>query len=125
MQPQYVWVANADLSRRYLGNISGLDLQSIADEAVGKCEYLSAGGSVKDRIAKRMIEDAERKGLLIPGKSVVIEPTSCNTGIGLAMACAIKGYKCIITLPAKMSREKEVMMRALGAVIVRTPTEAA
>jgi cystathionine beta-synthase len=92
---------------------------------VGKCEYLSAGGSVKDRIAKRMIEDAERKGLLIPGKSVVIEPTSGNTGIGLAMACAIKGYKCIITLPAKMSREKEVMMRALGAVIVRTPTEAA
>ncbi|OCF45695.1 cystathionine beta-synthase [Kwoniella heveanensis CBS 569] len=92
---------------------------------LGKCEFFSAGGSVKDRIAKRMVEHAEKTGVLFPGQSIVIEPTSGNTGIGLALACAIKGYQCIITLPAKMSLEKEVMLRALGAEIVRTPTEAA
>jgi cystathionine beta-synthase len=92
---------------------------------LGKVEYVSAGGSVKDRIAKLMIEDAEKKGRLIPGKSVIIEPTSGNTGIGLAMAGAIKGYSVIITLPNKMSQEKEAALRALGAEVVRTPTEAA
>nr|XP_019008130.1 cystathionine beta-synthase [Kwoniella pini CBS 10737]OCF46911.1 cystathionine beta-synthase [Kwoniella pini CBS 10737] len=92
---------------------------------LGKCEFFSAGGSVKDRIAKRMVEHAEKEGVLIPGQSIVIEPTKSSTGIGLALACAIKGYQCIITLPAKMSLEKEVMLRALGAEIVRTPTEAA
>ncbi|KAL4242589.1 Cysteine Synthase/Cystathionine Beta-Synthase [Abortiporus biennis] len=92
---------------------------------LGKVEYTSAGGSVKDRIAKRMVEEAEKDGVLIPGKSVVIEPTSGNTGIGLAMACAVKGYSVIITLPNKMSLEKEAALRALGAEVVRTPTEAA
>ncbi|KAI0676026.1 pyridoxal phosphate-dependent enzyme beta subunit [Trametes maxima] len=92
---------------------------------LGKVEYTSAGGSVKDRIAKRMVEEAEREGKLIPGHSVVIEPTSGNTGIGLAMACAIKGYSVIITMPNKMSLEKEAALRALGAEVVRTPTEAA
>jgi cystathionine beta-synthase len=92
---------------------------------LGKAEFFSVGGSVKDRIAKRMVEHAEKTGVLIPGQSVVIEPTSGNTGIGLALACAIKGYKCIITLPAKMSLEKEVLLKALGAEVVRTPTEAA
>ncbi|PBK99467.1 pyridoxal phosphate-dependent enzyme beta subunit [Armillaria gallica] len=94
---------------------------------LGKVEYMSAGGSVKDRIAKAMVEAAEKEGKLIPGKSVVIEPTSGNTGIGLAMACAIKdkGYSVIITLPNKMSLEKEAALRALGAEVVRTPTEAA
>ncbi|KAF9047113.1 pyridoxal phosphate-dependent enzyme, beta subunit [Hymenopellis radicata] len=92
---------------------------------LGKVEYMSAGGSVKDRIAKAMVEAAEKEGKLIPGKSVVIEPTSGNTGIGLAMACAIKGYSVIITLPNKMSLEKEASLRALGAEVVRTPTEAA
>ncbi|KAI8985773.1 cystathionine beta-synthase [Trametes punicea] len=92
---------------------------------LGKVEYMSAGGSVKDRIAKRMVEEAEREGILIPGRSVVIEPTSGNTGIGLAMACAIKGYSVIITMPNKMSLEKEAALRALGAEVVRTPTEAA
>lgn len=92
---------------------------------LGKVEYMSAGGSVKDRIAKAMVEAAEKEEKLIPGKSVVIEPTSGNTGIGLAMACAIKGYSVIITLPNKMSLEKEAALRALGAEVVRTPTEAA
>ncbi|KAI5121890.1 hypothetical protein M0805_001095 [Coniferiporia weirii] len=92
---------------------------------LAKVEYMSAGGSIKDRIAKRMVEAAEREGKLIPGKSVVIEPTSGNTGIGLAMSCAIKGYSVIITLPNKMSLEKEASLRALGAEVVRTPTEAA
>jgi len=92
---------------------------------VGKAEFLSSGGSVKDRIAKRMVEEAEKEGRLIPGKSVIIEPTSGNTGIGLALVAAVKGYPVIITLPEKMSREKEATLRALGAEIVRTPTEAA
>jgi len=92
---------------------------------LGKVEYTSAGGSVKDRIAKRMVEAAEREGKLVKGRSVVIEPTSGNTGIGLAMACAVKGYSVIITMPNKMSLEKEAALRALGAEVVRTPNEAA
>ncbi|KAG8983318.1 cystathionine beta-synthase [Tulasnella sp. JGI-2019a] len=91
---------------------------------LAKAEFYSSGGSVKDRIAKRMVEEAEKQGRLIPGKSVVIEPTSGNTGIGLALVCAIKGYSCIIVLPEKMSLEKELTLRALGAEIVRTPTAA-
>ncbi|KAJ2936958.1 hypothetical protein H1R20_g141, partial [Candolleomyces eurysporus] len=92
---------------------------------LAKVEFFSAGGSVKDRIAKAMVIAAEKEGRLIPGKSVVIEPTSGNTGIGLALACAIKGYSVIITLPNKMSLEKEALLRALGAEVIRTPTEAA
>jgi len=92
---------------------------------LGKLEYTSAGGSVKDRIAKRMVEVAEEEGKLIPGQSVVIEATSGNTGIGLAMACAVKGYSVIITMPKKMSLEKEAALRALGAEVIRTPNEAA
>lgn len=90
-----------------------------------KCEYFNAGGSVKDRIARQMLEDAETQGLVTPGKSVIIEPTSGNTGVGLALACAIKGYRCIIVLPEKMSAEKVTTLKALGAEVVRTPTEAA
>uniref|UniRef100_A0ABM5FY02 Cystathionine beta-synthase n=1 Tax=Pogona vitticeps TaxID=103695 RepID=A0ABM5FY02_9SAUR len=89
-------------------------------ELLAKCEYFNAGGSVKDRITLRMIEDAERAGTLKPGDTI-IEPTSGNTGIGLALAAAIKGYRCIIVMPEKMSMEKVDTLRALGAEIVRTP----
>lgn len=89
-----------------------------------KAEFLNPGGSVKDRIGFRMVEDAEEKGLLKPGYTI-IEPTSGNTGIGLAMASAVKGYRCIIVMPLKMSDEKVAVLTALGAEIIRTPTEAA
>lgn len=82
------------------------------------------GGSLKDRISKRMIEDAEKEGILAPGVSTIIEATSGNTGIGLAMNGAIKDYKVIITLPEKMSSEKQDILNSLGAEIIRTPTEA-
>ncbi|XP_022076617.1 cystathionine beta-synthase a [Acanthochromis polyacanthus] len=92
-------------------------------EILAKCEFFNAGGSVKDRISLRMVEDAERAGTLKPGDTI-IEPTSGNTGIGLALAAAVKGYRCIIVMPEKMSMEKVDVLRALGAEIVRTPTSA-
>ncbi|KAL2081385.1 hypothetical protein ACEWY4_023238 [Coilia grayii] len=92
-------------------------------ELLAKCEFFNAGGSVKDRISLRMVEDAERDGILKPGDTI-IEPTSGNTGIGLALAAAVKGYRCIIVMPEKMSMEKVDVLRALGAEIVRTPTAA-
>lgn len=93
-------------------------------ELYGKCEFLNPGGSVKDRIAARMIEQAEKSGRIRPGDTL-IEPTSGNTGIGMALAGAVKGYHVIITMPEKMSREKQVILEAFGAKIIRTPTEAA
>ena len=89
-----------------------------------KCEFLNPAGSIKDRIGWKMVEDAERSGRIKPGDTL-IEPTSGNTGQGIALAAAVKGYKCIITLPEKMSKEKQIALEALGAEIIRTPTEAA
>jgi cystathionine beta-synthase len=111
-------IGNTPLVRlRHIGRDTGCEI-------LAKCEFLNAGGSVKDRIGKRMIEEAEKSGRIKPGDTL-IEPTSGNTGIGMALAAAVKGYRMIITMPEKMSREKQVVLEALGAEIIRTPTEAA
>ncbi len=87
----------------------------------GKAEYANPGGSVKDRIGLRIIEDAEARGELKPG-GVIVEGTSGNTGVGLALAAALKGYRCIFTMPDKMSQEKVRLLKAYGAEVVITPT---
>lgn len=89
-----------------------------------KCEFMNPGGSTKDRIARQMILDAETSGRIKRGDTL-IEATSGNTGIGMALAGASLGYKIVITMPEKMSQEKQVVLEALGAEIIRTPTEAA
>ncbi|KAI3655919.1 hypothetical protein MP638_002868 [Amoeboaphelidium occidentale] len=114
----------------HIGNTPTVRLNKIPQsegvkcEIYAKCDFFNAGGSVKDRIGKRMIEEAEKAGILKPGYTI-IEPTSGNTGIGLALAAAVKGYRAIITMPEKMSQEKVDVLKALGAEIIRTPTEAA
>ena len=111
-----------------IGNTPMVRFQNIGKktgcEFLGKCEFLNPGGSVKDRIARRMVEEAQKSGRIQPGDTL-IEPTSGNTGIGMALAAAIRGYRMVITMPQKMSREKQVVLEALGAEIIRTPTEAA
>ncbi|AAS54501.2 AGR012Cp [Eremothecium gossypii ATCC 10895] len=97
----------------------------IKPQVYAKLELYNPGGSIKDRIAKTMIERAEESGIIHPSRSTLIEPTSGNTGIGLALIGAIKGYRTIITLPEKMSNEKVSVLKALGAEIIRTPTAAA
>ncbi|MDP2922492.1 MAG: cysteine synthase A [Candidatus Omnitrophota bacterium] len=107
-------IGNTALVR--LNRIVGKD----AADILAKLEHLNPGGSVKDRIALAMIEDAESKGILT-SDSVVIEPTSGNTGIGLAMVCAVKGYRCIIAMPETMSLERIYILKAYGAEVVLTP----
>src|SRR4051795_7456311 len=98
--------------------------QGVKPTVLAKLEMLNPGGSVKDRIGVRMIDAAERAGLLKPGGTIV-EPTSGNTGHGLAIAAAIKGYRCIFVMPDKMSQEKVALLRAYGAEVVITPTAVA
>jgi cystathionine beta-synthase len=95
--------------------------QGIESEVIAKCEFMNPGGSVKDRIGIAMLEDAEKRGLLKPGGTIV-EGTSGNTGMGLAIAAAVRGYKCIFVMPDKMSMEKVRNLRAFGAKVVVTPT---
>ncbi len=102
-------------------NRIGADL---ACELYGKCEFFNPGGSVKDRIGYEMVKNAERDGRIKPGDTL-IEPTSGNTGIGIALAGAVMGYNVIITMPNKMSHEKQAVLERLGATIHRTRTEAA
>ena len=98
--------------------------EGVKCEFLVKCEFTNPGGSIKDRIGRRMVLDAEKSGRIKPGDTI-IEATSGNTGIGMALAAAVRGYRMIITIPEKMSNEKIATLKALGAEIVRTPTEAA
>jgi cysteine synthase A len=91
-------------------------------ELVGKLEWFNPGGSIKDRIGVAMIDAAEADGRIEPGRTVIVEPTSGNTGVALAMVCAARGYRCILTLPEGMSRERSAMLRSYGAVVRETPS---
>src|SRR2546429_9076339 len=94
--------------------------QGIGTPVHAKAEFFNPGGSVKDRIGVAMIEAAEREGRLKPG-GLIVEATSGNTGVGLALAAAVKGYRCVFTMPDKMSQEKARLLRALGAEGIITP----
>jgi len=112
-----------------IGHTPMVKMNRIFDEFEGalvlaKIEIMNPGGSMKDRIGLEMIERAEREGSIKPGDTLV-EPTSGNTGIGLAMAAAVKGYSVIITMPMKMSEEKRRLLKAYGAELILTPTELA
>jgi cysteine synthase A len=96
--------------------------EGLGGQVCAKLEYFNPGGSVKDRIGVAMIDAAEEAGLLRPGRSVVVEPTSGNTGIALAMVCAARGYELILTLPEGMSRERAKLLRAYGAEVRETPS---
>lgn len=116
------WIA--DDVTKLVGNTPLVRLNRVVEPGMatvlGKMESLNPAGSVKDRIALSMIEDAERKGILRPGATIV-EPTSGNTGIGLAMVCAARGYKLILTMPEDMSMERRTLLARYGAQVVLTP----
>ncbi|MEO8093186.1 MAG: cysteine synthase A [bacterium] len=109
-----------------VGNTPLVALRRLGDglgcEVVAKLEYLNPGGSVKDRIGVAMIDAAEAEGLIERGKSVIVEPTSGNTGIALGMVCAARGYELVLTLPQGMSRERTKLLRAYGAEVHETPS---
>src|SRR5690242_8491758 len=109
-----------------IGNTPLVRVRCIADERSAtvwaKCEQLNPGGSVKDRICLAMIEAAERQGVIKRG-STIVEPTSGNTGIGLALVCAIKGYTLVLTMPESMSLERRALLEAYGVEIILTPAE--
>ena len=103
-----------------LGRI--MEAEGLNARLLAKLEMRNPAGSVKDRVAKAMLDDAEEKGLLKPG-SVIIEPTSGNTGIGLCAIAALRGYRCVIVMPESMSRERQLLMKAYGAEVVLSPAE--
>jgi cysteine synthase len=117
-------IAVADNIAGLIGNTPMVRLNRLiapdSAEVLAKLEYFNPGGSVKDRICLAMVEDAEKRGALKKG-ATIIEPTSGNTGIGLAMLSAVKGYKCILTMPETMSVERRQILMAYGAQIVLTP----
>jgi cysteine synthase len=96
--------------------------EGLGAEVCAKLEYFNPGGSVKDRIGVAMIDAAEEEGQVKPGRSVIVEPTSGNTGIALAMVCAARGYELILTLPEGMSRERAKLLRSYGAEVRETPS---
>jgi cysteine synthase A len=96
--------------------------ENLGAEVVAKLENFNPGGSVKDRIGVAMIDAAEAEGRIEPGRSVIVEPTSGNTGIALALVCASRGYHCVLTLPEGMTRERSALLRMYGAVVRETPS---
>jgi cysteine synthase A len=109
-----------------IGGTPLVELRRVSPEGgatiYAKLEYMNPGGSVKDRIGVAMIDAAEREGLISPGETPIVEPTSGNTGIALAMVCAARGYELVLTMPEGMSRERTKLLRAYGAEVEETPS---
>jgi len=110
-----------------IGNTPLVKLERVVDDGLAeiwvKCEQSNPGGSVKDRIALAMVNEAEQSKKLLPGTSVIVEPTSGNTGIGLALVAAAKGYRLILTMPESMSLERRALLQSYGAEIILTPEQ--